>query len=147
MVYLGSDHGGFELKQKAKEWIKELGFDVEDLGDNAPIDQTDDYPLFAQAVSKAVRQSPINRGILFCKSGGGMTIAANKENGIRAVNVIDEATARQAREHLDANIIAIGSRWVSEDNARKAIATFLTTMFSEEERHKRRIEEMKNEEK
>ncbi len=139
MVYLGSDHGGYELKQKAKKWLEELGMEYEDLGDEPP-DPTDDYPDFAKAVAKAVVEDPLHRGVLFCKSGGGMTIAANKFKGIRAVNVFDDQSARQAREHLDANVMALGANWVSEENAHKALETFLTTMFAEdEERHKRRV--------
>lgn len=139
MVYLGSDHGGLQLKEKAKQWVKDLSMEVEDLGahEYAP---SDDYPDYAKAVAKKVLDNPLNRGILFCKSGGGMTIVANKFKGIRAVNVFNEASARQAREHLDANVIALGSNWVNEEDARQAIITFLSTMFDEnEERHKRRV--------
>lgn len=139
MVYLGSDHGGFALKEKAKAWLTELSMEYQDLG-ATQIDPGDDYPDYAKAVTKEVVTNPLNRGILFCKSGGGMTIVANKQPGIRAVNVFDEASARQAREHLDANVMALGASWISEDKARQAMETFLTTMFDEtEERHKRRI--------
>ncbi len=139
MVYLGSDHGGFELKEKAKQWIKDLGMEVQDLGATAFV-QSDDYPDYAKAVAKGVQENALNRGILFCKSGGGMTIVANKQQGIRAVNVFDEESARQAREHLDANVMALGAKWVNDESARKAVETFLTTMFDEnEERHKRRV--------
>ena len=139
MVYLGSDHGGYELKQKAKQWITDLGMEYKDLGDEPP-DPTDDYPDFAQAVARLVVTDPLNRGVLFCKSGGGMTIAANKFVGVRAVNVFDEASARQAREHLNANVMALGASWISEVQAHQALETFLTTMFAEdEERHKRRV--------
>jgi RpiB/LacA/LacB family sugar-phosphate isomerase len=140
MVFLGADHGGLVLKDKAKQWITDLGMEVQDLGATELV-PGDDYPDYAKAVTAQVLENPLNRGILFCKSGGGMTIVANKVHGIRAVNVFDEASARQAREHLDANVMALGANWVSEEDARKAIETFLTTMFDEnEERHKRRIE-------
>lgn len=139
MVYLGSDHGGLQLKEKAKQWVKDLSMEVEDLGAHELV-PSDDYPDYAKAVAKKVLDNPLNRGILFCKSGGGMTIVANKFKGIRAVNVFNEASARQAREHLDANVIALGSNWVNEEDARQAITTFLSTMFDEnEERHKRRV--------
>ncbi len=139
MVYLGSDHGGLQLKEKAKQWVKDLSMEVEDLGAHELV-PSDDYPDYAKAVAKKVLDNPLNRGILFCKSGGGMTIVANKFKGIRAVNVFNEASARQAREHLDANVIALGSNWVNEEDARQAIITFLSTMFDEnEERHKRRV--------
>lgn len=139
MVYLGSDHGGFALKEKAKQWIQDLGMQYQDLG-ATEIVQSDDYPDYAKTVAKEVVTNPLNRGVLFCKSGGGMTIVANKIPGIRAVNVFNEASARQAREHLDANVMALGANWVSEEDARKAIETFLTIMFDEnEERHKRRV--------
>jgi len=142
MVFLGSDHGGYELKQKAKQWLTDLSLEFKDLGD-APTVPTDDYPDFAKLVGEAVALDPLNRGVLFCKSGGGMTIAANKIKGIRAVNVYDEQSARQAREHLDANVMALGAQWIAEDLAHKALETFLTTMFAEdEERHKRRVEKI-----
>lgn len=142
MIFLGADHGGFELKEKAKAWLAELKMEYTDLGASS-IDPTDDYPDFAKAVCKAVLTSPLNRGILFCKSGGGMTIAANRLKHIRAVNVYDEQSARQAREHLDANVIAVGASFVSEDQAKVAIETYLTTMFdADQERHKRRLEKI-----
>lgn len=145
MVFLGSDHGGYELKQKAKQWLTDMGMEFQDIGDE-PADPTDDYPDFAKLVAKEVVANPLNRGILFCKSGGGMTIAANKFKGIRAVDVFDEASARQAREHLDANVMALGARWIDEESSRKAVETFLTTMFAEdEERHKRRVSKLENE--
>lgn len=139
MIYLGSDHGGFALKEKAKQWLTEMGMEYQDMGATEVV-PSDDYPDFAKPVAKAVQADALNRGLLFCKSGGGMTIVANKFPGIRAVNVFDEASARQAREHLDANVMALGANWVTEENAHKAIETFLTTMFDEnEERHKRRV--------
>lgn len=142
MIFLGADHGGVELKEKAKTWLAELKMEYTDLGAQS-IDPTDDYPDFAKAVCKAVLTSPLHRGILFCKSGGGMTIAANRLKHIRAVNVYDEQSARQAREHLDANVIALGASFVSPEQAKVAIETYLTTMFdADQERHKRRLEKI-----
>lgn len=144
MVFIGSDHGGYDLKQKAKQWLTDLGMEYKDLGDE-PADPTDDYPDFAKLVALEVVNNPLHRGVLFGKSGGGMTIVANKFKGIRAVNIFDEATARQAREHLDANVMVLGARGLEDENAHKAVETFLTTMFAEdEERHKRRVSKMEN---
>lgn len=141
MIYLGADHGGFELKNKAIAWIKELGMEVTDLGSTS-LDPTDDFPIYAHAVATQVLQNPLNRGLLFCRSGAGMVIAANKHAGIRAADVFDAKSARQAREHLDANVASLSGDWMEEAKAHEAIETFLTTMFSEEERYKRRIEQL-----
>lgn len=142
MVYLGADHGGFELKEKVKGWLTELGFEYQDLGATA-LDNTDDYPPFAKAVADQVITNPLNRGILICRSGGGMVIAANKIKGTRAIYVFDEKSARHAREHNDANIACLAAGWIQESDARKAIEAFLTSMFSEEDRHSRRINQIK----
>lgn len=138
MVYLGSDHGGFTLKEKLKTWLAEWGIEYEDLG-AIQLDPTDDYPDYAHAVAGRVIESPIHRGIVVCRSGGGMVIAANKTPGVRAVYLWDERSARHAREHNNANVAGLASDWVSEQDARKAIDIFLHTQFSEEPRHARRL--------
>ncbi|MEP7166951.1 MAG: RpiB/LacA/LacB family sugar-phosphate isomerase [Candidatus Woesebacteria bacterium] len=141
MIFLGADHGGFALKEKMKTWLSEWGMEYEDLG--APgMDPTDDYPDYAHGVAQKVIENPINRGIVVCRSGGGMIIAANKHVGVRAVYIFDEKSARHAREHNDANVAGLAADWISEPEAKTAVDTFLHTLFSEEPRHSRRIEKL-----
>lgn len=146
MIYLGADHGGFELKEKLKKWLKEWGHDFDDLG-NLELDPDDDYPDFALAVAKEVAQEDDSnkpwkeraKGILVCRSGGGVVIAANKVKGIRAVDVFDAKSARHSREHNDANVIALSGDWMNEETVREAVKVWLETEFSKDERHVRRI--------
>lgn len=141
MVYLGSDHGGFVLKDKLKLWLSEWGYPFEDMG-ALTLDPNDDYPDFAFAVARKVVQDLENRGILLCRSGAGMVIAANKVKGVRAVDALDERSAYHAREHNNANIIVIGADWVEEPITQKIIKTFLDTVFSNEARHVRRLQKI-----
>ena len=126
MIYLGADHGGFVLKENIKQFLKEHDLKYEDLG-NTILDMDDDYPDYAFAVGERVgkEDAPSKKwkdrakGILFCRSSGGMVIAANKVKNIRAVAVYDEKGARHAREHNDANIIALSGDWISDEAAKK----------------------------
>lgn len=138
MVYLGADHGGFALKEKIKQWLDEWGVEYKDLGAHE-LDPGDDYPDYAIRVAKHVAQDPDNRGILLCRSGGGMVIAANKIKGARAVEVFNERSAQHAREHNDANIMTLSGDWIEDEHASRALQVFLETEFSGEERHKRRL--------
>lgn len=138
-IYLGADHRGFELKEKLKEWLKDHGYHVEDLGAHK-IEPEDDYPDYAIAVAKKVAESPEeNRGVLLCGSGAGMAIAANKIRGIRAAVAWNEQSAGHARTDDDVNIIAIAADWTPPEQAREIVKTFLETPFSAEERHVRRL--------
>ncbi len=141
MVFLGADHGGFALKENLKTWLADQGIEVEDMG-AAILDPEDDYPVYAKQVAKKVLENPEYRGLLFCRSGGGMTIAANRVKGVRAVEIFDEKSARHAREHNDANIATISADWLTEDQARAAITVFLQTPFSKAPRHIRRIAQL-----
>ncbi len=143
MIYLGSDHGGFVLKEKIKLWLTEWGYSFEDMGALA-LDPTDDYPDFAFTVARKVVESPENRGVLLCRSGGGMVIAANKIKGIRAASVYDEKSAKHGRTNDDVNIISLAGDWMSEAEAKTAVHTFLLTPFSNEERHVRRLQKIEN---
>lgn len=143
MIYLGSDHGGFPLKEKIKSWLSEWGLEYEDVG-ALTLDPTDDYPDYAHLVAQKVNDNPINRGIVVCRSGGGMIIAANKDRGIRAVYIFDEKSARHAREHNDANVAGLAADWISEQDAKNAVNTFLHTLFSEEPRHARRVSKLES---
>ena len=146
MIYLGSDHGGFKLKQKIKSFLKDLEYEYEDLG-NLKFDKDDDYPDYAFKVAEKVSDNIKNKGILLCRSSGGMVIAANKVKGIKAVSVIDEKSVKHAVEHNNANIIALSGDWMTEQEAKDAVKVFLETDFTKEERHKRRINMIKEYEK
>ena len=146
MIYLGADHGGFKLKQKIKSFLKDLEYEYEDLG-NLKFDKDDDYPDYAFKVAEKVSDNIKNKGILLCRSSGGMVIAANKVKGIKAVSVIDEKSVKHAVEHNNANIIALSGDWMTEQEAKDAVKVFLETDFTKEERHKRRINMIKEYEK
>ncbi len=146
VIYLGADHGGFRLKQMIKESLKEQGYQVKDLG-ASQLNPKDDYPDMAEKVAQKVANNQQALGILFCRTGGGMVVAANKIDGIRAVDVRDEKGAELAREKNNANIISLGADLVTLDQAKQTISAFLGTEFTKEKRHKRRIEKIKQMEK
>lgn len=142
-VFLGADHRGFELKEKLKEWLKDHGYAVEDLGAHSLVPD-DDYPDYAVAVAEKVAENPSeDRGILLCGSGHGMDVTANKVKGIRATVVVTEDSAKMAREHNDANVISIGADWTVPEKAKEIVRAFLETKFSGDERHMRRVEKIK----
>lgn len=146
-IFLGADHGGFQMKESMKKWLIEEGHEVEDCG-NTTLDPDDDYPKYAIEVAQKVAASDGRAyGILFCRSGGGMVIAANKIDGIRAVDVFDLMSAVHARTNNNANIMSIGADWMSPVEARLVIKNFIETEFKGEVRHERRIEEITQEEK
>lgn len=137
-IFLGSDHGGYELKEKVKAWLTEWGYELIDCG-NTAFDAEDDYPDFAFRVGENVVKEPGSIGILACRSAGGMIIAANKVQGARAVAAFDETSARHCREHNNANILGLSGNWTGDAQAKQIVKTFVDTPFSEEDRHKRRV--------
>lgn len=141
-VFIGADHRGFELKEKLKTYLGELGYEVEDCGNNV-LDNNDDYPDFGIAVGEKVVESK-GLGIVICGSGVGISIAANKINGVRCALCWNVDVAKQSREHLDANVLALPSDFSSFEEAKEIVKTFLETKFSGEERHKRRIQNISN---
>jgi len=141
-IFLGSDHAGFELKEKIKERLNQRKIKYKDLGPSV-YDGRDDYPDYAFKVAKMVSKNQSGRGILVCGTGAGMAIAANKVKGIRAVEAYDAHSARMSRLHNDSNILTIGARNVLPSKAIKIVDAWVNTSFSEEERHKRRIEKIK----
>lgn len=145
-VYIGADHRGFELKQQLVPWIKELGHDVTDCG-NTTYDPQDDFPDFSFAVADQVAASPGSLGILICGSGGGVTIAANKVNGIRCVTAWNIEDVQHNRAHDDANVIAIAANFVTFVQAKGLVKAFLETPFSGEEKYIRRIKKITAREK
>lgn len=137
MIAVGSDHGGFGLKQEILAYLDKKGLAYKDFG---CFDETScDYPEYAHAVAHAVADGECQQGILICGTGIGMSMAANKVKGIRAALCGDCFSAQMTREHNDANILALGARVVGPGLALKIVETFLTTPFSGDERHARRI--------
>jgi len=140
-VLLGSDHAGFELKQDLVGRLTAAGHHVADFGATV-LDPEDDYPPVCLHVAAGVASEPGTLGVVIGGSGNGEQIAANKVPGIRAALAWNVATARLAREHNDANVVAIGARMHSREEARLIVSTFLSTPFSGDERHIRRIEQV-----
>ena len=142
-IFIGADHRGFPMKEGLLPWLKEQGHVVEDMGAK-DFSEDDDYPEYAQLVSNKVVEDAIhNRGILLCGSGIGMAVAANKISGVRAANIQSVDIAKVARNDDDITILALGSDFLSLEEAQAIVATFLDTPFSGSERHVRRIEKIK----
>lgn len=137
MIALGSDHGGYALKQELIAYLEKKGLEYKDFG--CPDETSCDYPEYARAVAGAVAGGECDRGILICGTGIGMSMAANKVKGIRAALCGDCFSAQMTREHNDANILCLGARVSGPGLAIKIAETFLNTDFSGDERHMRRI--------
>lgn len=137
MIAIGSDHGGFELKEKLMEHLSERGLEYKDFGTYSSA--SCDYPVYAKAVANAVASGECDRGIIICGTGIGVSIIANKVRGIRAALCGDCFSAEATRQHNDANVLCMGARVVGEGLALKIADTFLDTPFSNDERHIRRI--------
>lgn len=139
-VGIATDHNGVEQKRELIEFLKNLNYEVMDLSEsNTPID---DYPDFAEKVATCVSNKEIDQGILMCGTGIGMSIAANKIKGIRCAKVSNTDEAVLAREHNDANIIALSYK-MTLDELKTIIKVYLETEFSNDERHIRRIDKIK----
>jgi ribose 5-phosphate isomerase B len=139
-VAIASDHAGIDMKSQIGAWLTGAGYEVTDLGTNGP--ESVDYPDFATAMAAAVREGRAERGILICGTGIGISIAANRHPGVRAALANDVTTARLAREHNDANVLALGARVIGIEVAKDCVNTFLNTAFEGGERHSRRIGKM-----
>ncbi|SRR5260221_2834466 len=158
-IYLGTDHAGFYLKEKIKKFLLEKDYDVEDCGAH-DFHPSDDYVDFISLVAQKVSEHPEDRGIILGGSGQAEAIVANKYPGVRAGVFYGPVVAKESvdasgktsenpfaivtltREHNDANILSLGARFLTEKDALEAVEIWLTTPFSNEERHKRRIERM-----
>jgi ribose 5-phosphate isomerase B len=136
-IAIGSDHGGFSVKEIAKPHLEKLGYEVIDFGTNTP--DSCHYPIYAEKVARAVASGEADKGILICGTGIGMSIAANKIPGIRAAAVSDCFTAKATRQHNDSNILCLGERTVGPGLALMLMETFLTTEF-EGGRHQTRVD-------
>ncbi|GAB2532614.1 ribose-5-phosphate isomerase [Brachybacterium huguangmaarense] len=137
-LHIGTDHAGFELKNRLVASLRAKGHEVTDHG-ALEYDEVDDYPGFCIAVGEGVVADPGSLGIVIGGSGNGEQIAANKVRGVRAALVWNEDTAALARQHNDANVISVGARQHSEDELEALIDLFIATDFSGDERHVRRI--------
>lgn len=140
MIFLGSDHAGYKLKEEIKDFLKNNNFEFEDLGVFS--EDRVDYPDIAEKVSLEVIKDKINLGILICGTGVGICIAANKIKGIRAALIYNEEVAKFAKEHNDANVICFGGRTMKVEDVIKMIKIFINSKF-EGDRHLVRIEKIK----
>lgn len=136
-VALASDHAGFALKEELKTEITRLGLDYLDLGTDSS--DSVDYPDFGRAVADALTEGRADRGVIVCGTGIGISIAANRVNGVRAAVCHDATTARLAREHNDANVLALGARIICSEVAKDCLHAFLSATFDGGERHQRRV--------
>ena len=137
MIGIGSDHGGFALKEAIKKHLEERGLEYKDFGTYSSA--SCDYPVYGRAVAKAVAAGECQLGILICGTGIGISITATKVPGVRAALCSDCFSAEATRLHNNANILALGARVLGEGLALKIVDTFLDTPFSNDERHIRRI--------
>jgi ribose 5-phosphate isomerase B len=135
-IILGSDHAGFELKEKVKGALARLGVPCEDVGTDST--EPVDYPDYAHEVAAAVQEGRFTRGIVVCGTGIGVSMAANRHPGVRAAIAYDEQTARLSREHNDANVLALGGRSLDPDLAERILEVWLGTPFAGG-RHARRV--------
>lgn len=136
-IAVASDHAGFSLKEKVREYLEELGHTVQDLGtcDTGPVD----YPDFAEAVAAAILGERVERAVLICGSGVGASVAANKFPGIRAGLCHDTYSAHQGVEHDHMNVLVLGGRIIGEELAHELVRAFVGAKQSQEERHLRRL--------
>lgn len=136
-IALAADHGGYKLKERVKAYLEEKGYDLIDLG--CCTEDSVDYPLFGKACGEAVMAGEADKGIVFCGTGIGISIAANKVKGIRCGLCTSVVMAEMTRKHNDANILALGGRLTDKETAFEIVDTFLNTEF-EGGRHQRRVD-------
>ena len=136
-IAIGSDHGGFLLKQAVKDHLKEKKIEFVDVGCDVPM--SCDYPIYAKKVTDMIKNGEADLGILVCGTGIGMSMAANKEKGIRAALCHDSYSAKVTREHNDANVLCMGARVIGPGYALTVVDAFLESSFSGDERHARRL--------
>jgi ribose 5-phosphate isomerase B len=141
-IALAADHAGYLLKDELVGWLREQGHEVNDLGTNGP--ESVDYPEYGRRVAEAVASGEAERGIAVCGSGIGIAIAVNREPRCRCARVDDPLSAQLAREHNDANVLALGGRLIGNDMAKACVAAFLDTDFAGG-RHQRRVDQLSQE--
>jgi ribose 5-phosphate isomerase B len=141
-VYLGADHRGYKLKEKLKTWLNELQYDFKDLG-AYEFNKKDNYTLYAEKVGSIVGKEKGSRGILLCGSGIGVDIVANKFDGVRASVGKSKEQIKAGRNDDDMNILVIAADFTSKEEAKGMLKVFLKTKFSQKERFKKRLEDIK----
>jgi ribose 5-phosphate isomerase B len=127
-IAIASDHAGYDLKTTLAQELAEMGYEVLDLGTDGS--QSVDYPDFGSSLAEVIRTGEVERGILICGTGIGMSMAANRHPGVRAAVCWDETSARLTREHNDANVLALGARLLGVEVAKDCLRTFLSTDFA-----------------
>jgi len=138
-ILIASDHAGFELKEKLEAWLREMGYDVSDLGTDS--DASTDYADYAHPLAQRVSDGVADRGVLLCGTGLGMSYVANRYPHVRAAVAWSPEIAELARRHNDANVLALPARFLSEEEAKQILRTWLDTPF-EGGRHERRIQKI-----
>lgn len=138
MIAIGSDHGGFDIKESVIRHLKEIGVEVRDVGCYSK--DSCDYPVFGHAVAKAVAEGECEKGIVICTTGIGISMVANKTKGIRCALCSEPLSAKMTRLHNNANVLAMGAGLIGPNMANEIVDTFLNTEFSGDERHQRRID-------
>ena len=139
MIALGSDHGGFDLKETVKAYLDKENIPYKDFG--CPNKESCDYPIFGRAAAEAVASGECEKGIVICTTGIGISIAANKVKGVRCALCSDTLSAEMTRRHNDANVLCLGANITGPAIAAEAVKTFLNTDF-EGGRHQRRVDKM-----
>lgn len=140
MIAIASDHGGFELKQEIMKFLKSKNMPFKDFGCESEVSV--DYPVYAKIACEAILSGSCDKGILICGTGIGISIAANKIKGIRAALCSDSYTAGVTRLHNNSNVLCLGGRVIGVEVAKNIVGIFLTTEFSNEERHVNRINQL-----
>lgn len=127
MIAIGSDHGGYKLKKELKKYLEEIGLEYKDVGTNSEI--RTDYPIFAKEVGQLVSNKKCEKGILICRSGHGMEIAANKFKGVRAASITNEDDARMAKSDDNINVLCLGADCLATDEAIRIMRVWIATEF------------------
>lgn len=140
-IPIASDHAGYELKQHLSRALREMGYEVEDLGTNSPA--STDYPDYAHPLAEKVETGEVKRGVLLCGTGLGMSYAANRHHGVRAAVAWAPEIAALARQHNDANVLVLPARFVSEEDGVQILKTWLETPF-EGGRHQKRVDKIED---
>ena len=140
MIAIGSDHGGFEIKEAVKKYLLDKGLEVTDCGTYS-LDSCD-YPQFGKAVAHMVADGKAEKGIVVCTTGIGISMAANKVKGVRCALCSEPLGAKMTRLHNDANVLALGGKMIGINLAYEIVDTFLNTPFSAEEKHSRRVSQL-----
>ncbi len=140
-IAVGADHAGYALKELLVSWLKESGYEIDDLG-AIQLDPSDDYPDLALPVAQAISSGDADRGIIICGSGVGASMVANKVPGVRACLCHDTYSSHQGVEHDDMNVLCLGGRIIGEDLSKEIVTSFLSAAFIPDPRFQRRLDKL-----